>query len=332
MRKTMPANLPPPYFEAEKRYREGRTPEEKIEALEEMLTIMPKHKGTDKLRADLRKRIAKHKSDAQQKKGSAKGVSLYNIEKEGAAQAILIGVPNVGKSSLVAALTNAKPEVADFPNSTWKPTPGMANFENIQFQLIDTPPVPPEFTDPGFTDLLRRTDIIVVVVDILGDPLQHWDETLAFLKDLRVFPENVPIPGDLKKAPFVKKMLLAVNKVDDEKTDEDYQVFLELGDIPVPSIPMSVLAGYNLSGFLKKIYEMSGLIRVYTKTPGKDPDLKSPFVLQSDSTLENLAEEIHKDFVTRLKFAKVWGKSVFDGQMVQRDYILRDGDIVEIHI
>ncbi|MHC1728518.1 MAG: GTPase [Syntrophobacteraceae bacterium] len=328
----MPANLPPPYFEAEKRYREGRTPEEKIEALEEMLTIMPKHKGTDKLRADLRKRIAKHKSDAQQKKGAAKGVSLYNIEKEGAAQAILIGVPNVGKSSLVAALTNAKPEVADFPNSTWKPTPGMANFENIQFQLVDTPPVPQEFVDPGLTDLLRRTDIIVIVIDLHGDPLQHWDDTLSFLNGLRIFPAKVPIPADLKKAPFVKKILLAVNKVDNEKADEDYRVFLELCDIPVPSLPISVLAGYNLAEFLKKIYEIGGLIRVYTKTPGKEPDLKSPFVLHRESTLENLAEEIHKDFLTKLKFAKVWGKSVFDGQMVQRDYVLQDGDIVEIHI
>ena len=162
----MPANLPPPYFEAEKRYREGKTAEKKIEALEEMLTIMPKHKGTDKLRADLRKRIAKHKSDARQKKGPAKGVTAYNIEREGAAQVIIVGPPNVGKSSIVAALTNAKPEVADFPHTTWKPTPGMANFENIQFQLIDTPAVPTEFIDPGLTDLLRRTDIIVVVVDI----------------------------------------------------------------------------------------------------------------------------------------------------------------------
>ena len=328
----MPANLPPPYFEAEKRYREGKTSEEKIEALEEMLMIMPKHKGTDKLRADLRKRIAKHKSEAQQKKGSAKGVTAYSIEREGAAQAIIVGVPNVGKSSIVAALTNAKPEVADFPHSTWKPTPGMANFENIQFQLIDTPPVPTEFIDPGLTDLLRRTDIIVVVVDIQGDPLQQLEDTMTFLNGLRIYPPGAPIPADLKKAPFIKKVLLAVNKVDDESAEEDYRAFQELCELPLPSIPISILAGYNLSEFLRKIYEMADVIRVYTKSPGKEPDLKSPFVLPKDSTLEELAEEIHKDFVSKLKFAKVWGRSVFDGQMVQRDYVLQDGDIVEIHI
>jgi hypothetical protein len=328
----MPANLPPPYFEAEQRYREGKTPEEKIEALEEMLTIMPKHKGTDKLRADLRRRIAKHKSDAQQKKGSGKAVTAYGIEKEGAAQVIIVGVPNVGKSSIVAALTNAKPDVADFPHSTWKPTPGMADYENIQFQLIDTPPVPSEFTDPGLTDLLRRTDVIVIVVDIQADPLQQMDDAVGFLNDLRIYAPGMPVAADLKKAPFIKKILLLVNKVDDESNYEDYRAFLELSEIGLPVVPVSVLAGFNLSSFLKKIYEMTDLIRVYTKTPGKEPDLGSPFVLLRDSTVEELAGEIHKDFVTKLKFAKVWGKSVFDGQMVQRDYVLQDGDIVEIHI
>jgi ribosome-interacting GTPase 1 len=328
----MPANLPPPYFEAEKRYREAKTSEEKIEALEEMLTIMPKHKGTDKLRADLRKRIAKQKSESLQKKGSAKGVTAYNIEREGAAQAIIVGVPNVGKSSIVAALTNAKPEVAEFPHSTWKPAPGMANFENIQFQLIDTPPVPTEFIDPGLVDLLRRTDIIVVVIDIQDDPLQQLEAAMTFLNGLRIYPPGVPIAAELKKAPFIKKVLLLANKVDDEAARQDYLAFCELCEMPLPSVPISIRAGYNLLEFLRKIYEMAGVIRVYTKSPGKEPDLKSPFVLPRRSTLGELAEEIHKDFVSKLRFAKVWGKSVFDGQMVQRDYVLQDGDIVELHI
>ncbi len=328
----MPANLPPPYFEAEKRYREGRTPEEKIEALEEMLTIMPKHKGTDKLRADLRKRIAKHKSEAQQKKGAAKRDTNYNIDREGAAQAIILGVANVGKSSIVAALTNAKPEVADFPHSTWKPTPGMANYENVQFQLVDTPPIPMEFIDPGLTDLLRRTDIIVPVVDIQGDPLQQLEDVVSFLNGLRIYAPGMPVPADLRKAPFIKKILLAVNKVDSSSMEEDYLAFLDLCEAPLPSIPLSIRAGYNLREFLKKLYAMAEIIRVYTKSPGKDPDLKSPFVLPRESRLEDLAEEIHKDFVMKLKFAKVWGTSVFNGQMVQRDYVLQDGDIVEIHI
>jgi len=208
----------------------------------------------------------------------------------------------------------------------------MANFENIQFQLIDTPPVPTEFIDPGLSDLLRRTDIITVVVDIRADPIQQIEDVMSFLNGLRVYPPKAPIATDLKKAPFIKKTLLLVNKVDNELDEEDYRAFLELCELPLPSIPVSVLAGYNLSGFLKEIYGMASLIRVYTKSPGKEPDLGSPFVLLKDSTLEELAEQIHKDFVTKLKFAKVWGRSVFDGQMIQRDYVLQDGDIVEIHI
>ena len=140
----MPANLPPHYFQAEKRFREAKTPSEKIEALEEMLTIMPKHKGTDKLRADLRRKIAKFKTQSQQKKGGARRETAYSIEREGAAQVVVIGPANVGKSSLIAALSNATPEVADFPHSTWKPVPGMAPYENIQFQLVDTPPMSEE--------------------------------------------------------------------------------------------------------------------------------------------------------------------------------------------
>jgi ribosome-interacting GTPase 1 len=116
----LPANLPPAYFEAENRYREAKTPAEGIAALEEMLAIMPKHKGTDKLKADLRRRISKLKSKQQEKKKLGRRDRGYKIEKEGVGQVVLIGEPNVGKSSLVAALTNADPQVAEFPHSTWK--------------------------------------------------------------------------------------------------------------------------------------------------------------------------------------------------------------------
>lgn len=328
----MPANLPPPYFEAEKRYREAKTPEDKIEVLEEMLTIMPKHKGTDKLRADLRRRIAKHKVEGQQKKGLAKRETAFSVEREGAVQATVIGAANSGKSSLVAVLTNAKPEVADFPHSTWKPTPGMANFENVQLQLVDTPPVPAEFIDPGMSDLLRRTDIVVILVDIHGDPLQQLEDCLDFLAGLRIYPFGMEVPEDLKKTPFRKKVLVAVNKVDDDAAGQDYEAFVELSEPPVPCIGISTRTGHNLHGFLEAVFDLAEMIRVYTKTPGKEPDIQSPFVLPRESTLEDLASKIHKDFVSRLKFAKVWGKAVFDGQMVHRDYVLKDGDIVEIHL
>ncbi len=328
----MPANLPPLYFEAEKRFREAKTPESKIEALEEMLTIMPKHKGTDKLRADLRRRIAKLKEEAQQKKGGARRDAAFVIEKEGASQIAVIGAPNTGKSALVAALTNATPEVAEFPHTTWKPTPGMAPYENIQFQLVDTPPITRDYLDPWMADLMRRADMLLVMLDLHADPLQQLEETLAVLRDLRIFPEGFPIPGDLKKPPFIKKTLIVMNKVDNDNQLGDFQAFLELAELNLPSLGISLRAGWNLKGLLELLYRLSGVIRVYTKVPGKEPNRSAPFVLAKMTTLEELAGKIHKDFVSKLKFAKIWGPTVYDGQMVQRDYVLQEGDVVEIHL
>ena len=328
----MPANLPPHYFVAEKRYREAKSPELKVGALEEMLTIMPKHKGTDKLRADLRRKISRFKTQSQQKKGVSRRESAYSIEREGAAQVVVLGPPNVGKSSLIATLTNATPEVADFPHSTWKPVPGMAPYENIQFQLIDTPPLSGEYIDPLFADLIRRGDILVILLDLHGDALGQLESTLSLLKELRIFPEGVPVPTDLKKPPFIKKVLIVVNKMDETADEEDYEVFLELSEIKLACLGISTHTKKNLDAFIEKIYDISGIIRVYTKVPGKEPDLSAPFVLPEESTLGDLAMKIHKDFTKKLEFAKIWGRAVFDGQMVQKDYVLQDGDVAEIHI
>jgi len=328
----MPANLPPTYFEAEKRYREAQSPVAKVEILEEMLSIMPKHKGTDKLRGELRRKISKLKAQSQKKRGTSRKETAYSIEKEGAAQVVVVGPPNVGKSSLIAALTNASPEVADFPHSTWKPTPGMAPYENIQFQLIDTPPITREYIDPWMADLIRRADIVVILLDLKKDTLEQLENTLSILQELRVFPKGACIPEDLKKQPFIKKMLVAVNKMDEPEEEEDYEVFLELSDIKLPSLGISIHTGRHLKAFIEKIYEISEIIRVYTKAPGKEPDMNAPFVLPKDSILEDLAAKIHKDFTEKLKFARVWGGLVFDGQMVQKDYVLQEGDVAEIHI
>ena len=293
---------------------------------------MPKHKGTDKLRASLRTRISKFKTQSQKKKGASRRETAYSIDKEGAAQILVIGPPNVGKSSLIATLTNAKPEVADFPHSTWKPTPGMVIFEDIQFQLVDTPPIARDYIDPWMADLIRRADILIILLDIHADPLEQLESTLSILQELRVFPKDNHIPEDLKKPPFIKKMLVAVNKIDETGDEEDYGIFLELSETELPTIGISTYTKRGLNVLIEKIYDISGIIRAYTKAPGKDPDSSAPFVLPKDSTLEDLSTKIHKDFTKKLKFAKIWGKAVFDGQMVQRDYVLQDGDVVEIHI
>ncbi|MDO9529104.1 MAG: TGS domain-containing protein [Syntrophales bacterium] len=328
----MPANLPPAYLEAEKRCREAKTPDAKVEVLEEMLTILPKHKGTDKLRADLRRRISKFKDQALHKKGVSKRKTAFSIDKEGAAQVVVVGSPNAGKSALVDILTNASPEVAAFPHTTQKPTPGMVPYEDIQFQLVDTPPITKDYIDPLMADLIRRADIVVILLDLYADTLQQFEDIMYILQTFRIFPEKASIPEDLKKPPIIKKMLVVANKMDKPEDEEDFEIFLELSEVTLPCLGISVRTGKNLMAFVEKIYDLSQVIRVYTKSPGKKPDMNAPFVIPRESTLEDMAGKIHKDFVEKFKHAKIWGKSVRDGQMVQRDYIMQDGDVVEMHI
>ncbi len=327
----MPANLPPNYFEAEKDFREAKTPDAKVEALEEMLSIIPKHKGTDKLRADLRRRLSKFKDQSQKKKGGSRRKAAFSISKEGAAQVALIGPPNAGKSSLVDLLTNTSPEISDFPHTTQKPTPGMAPYEDIQYQLVDTPPITKEYMEPLMGDLIRHADILVVLLDLHGSTLQQYEDVMDILHSLRVYADKNEVPLDLRKAPFIKKILVALNKMDKVEDIEDLDVFMELTDIRLPCIGMSARTGKNIPLFMKHIFDLSEVIRVYTKSPGKEPDMKAPYVIPRGSTLEELAGRVHKDFVETLKNARIWGRAVRDGQMVQRDYVMQDCDIVEIH-
>jgi ribosome-interacting GTPase 1 len=174
--------------------------------------------------------------------------------------------------------------------------------------------------------------MIMLVIDLRGDPLQQLQDSLSMLRDWRIFPKGTEIPENLTKSPFIKRMLVAVNKMDADKDQEDYQVFLELSEIKLSCIGISVHKGRNLSALVEKIYDLFEIIRVFTRAPGKAHDPTAPFVLPRDSKLEDLAEKVHKDFKEKLKYAKVWGKAVYEGQMVQRDYTLHDGDVVELHI
>ena len=328
----MPANLPPDYFEAEKRYRAAKSPAEKIACLEQMLTIMPKHKGTDKLRADLRKRISKLKSASQSKKKLGRRDSAFKIDKEGAGQVVIVGPANVGKSALVATLTNANPEVADFPMTTWKPTPGMMPVKNIQIQLVDTPPLGKEYVEPELLDLIRRSDVILLVVDLHTDPIQQLEDTVALLDEYRMVPSHLQASFKEHRGLTFIPFLVLANKNDDESTDENFEIFRELLEDNWPMLSISAETGRNLDLLKEALVDQLKIIRVYSKAPGKEPDLTAPFVLKRGGTVEEFAGKVHKDFVENLKVAKVWGETVFDGQMVQRDHVLQDGDIVELHI
>ena len=328
----MPTNLPPEALEAEQRYRAARSVAEKIACLEDFMSAIPKHKGTDKLRADLRKRLSKLKSVAQSQKKVSRQESPFQIDKEGAGQVVVVGPANVGKPALVTALTNATPEVADYPYTTWTPTPGMMPMENIQIQLIDTPPLNRDYVEPELIELIRRSDLILLVVDLQGYPIQQLEDTIALLQENRIMPHHLKDRYTEKRLLTLLPLLVLVNKNDDQSTDEDFEVLCELFEEVWPLLPVSATTGRNLERLKQVVFERLEIIRVYSKPPGKEPDLNAPFVLKKGSTVEEFAGKVHQDFLEQLKSARVWGSGVYDGQMVGRDHVLHDGDVVELRI
>ena len=328
----MPTNLPPEYFKIEEQFREAKTNQEKLTLLEDMLRVVPKHKGTDHLRADLRRKLSKLKDASQSKSKLGRATSVFSIEKEGAGTAVLVGAANTGKSALVAALTNANPEVAPYPMTTWKPTPGMMPIENIQVQLIDTPPIDRDFVESEFVDLIRRADLILLVVDLRDFPMEQLEETVQFLEERRIVPLNKrdDFPEGLRWAgiPF----LVLVNKCDDESQLEDYQVFCELLEEDWATHPVSAETGFGIDGMKQAVFDVLDIIRIYSQAPGRAPDLNSPFVMRRGASVEEFAAKVHQDFAKGLKSARVWGSGDFEGQLVSRDYLLHDGDVVELRI
>jgi ribosome-interacting GTPase 1 len=328
----MPTNLPPECLKAEQRYRAAKSAEEKAATLEEWLSTIPKHKGTDKLRADLRRRLSKLKAASETSKSTSKQASAFHIGREGAGQVVLVGPTNVGKSALLAALTNATPEVADYPFTTWKPTPGMMPVEDVQIQLIDTPPLNREAVEPELIDLIRRSDLILLVVDLQTYPIEQLEETIAFLQEQRIAPqhlqERTSEPGHLTFIP----LLVLANKNDDESSDADFEVLCELLGDEWPLLPVSAATGRHLEQLKRAVFEGLEIMRIYSKPPGKPPDMSAPFVLKKGSTVAELAGKVHQDFIRNLKSARVWGSAAFDGQMVGRDHVLQDRDVVELRI
>jgi ribosome-interacting GTPase 1 len=328
----MPTNLLPDYYRLEELYREAQTNEEKIRYLEEMMAIVPKHKGTDHLRADLRRKLAKLKEASEAKKGSGKYSSPFHIDREGAGQVVLVGPTNAGKSSLVAALTNAAPDVAEYPFTTWTPTPGMMEAENVQIQLIDTPSLDREHIEGELINLIRRADLILLVVDLQAFPTEQIESTIAFLEERRIAPLRRQEQYVEERGFVFVPLLVVVNKCDDESADEDFAVLRELLEEDWPLIRVSATTGRNFDRLKQTVFERLEIMRVYAKPPGKDADLSRPFVLKKGSTVEEFAGKVHKDFIDNLKAARVWGSATHDGLMVSRDHVLQDGDIVELRI
>lgn len=323
----MPANLTPDYRAAEERFRQAVTAEEKLEALQEMLSTIPKHKGTEKMQADIKRRIARLR-DEQRRTGGPKRRPAYFVDREGAGQVALVGPPNAGKSSLLAALSAAQPEVAAYPYTTRMPQPGMVRFENVQVQLVDLPPLAREFTPPWLLGVVRAADALAIVFDLGDDDLlSQAEETFALLREGNV----VPVDGEPQER-HERRALVIATKSDLPHAGEHRQLLLEVLPPGLPLLAVSALSGEGMEALPGALLGLLQKIRIYTKAPGKKPDYDAPFVVRVGTTIIEAAATVHKDIARDLKYARVWGKGTFDGQMVQRDYVLQDGDVVEFHV
>jgi uncharacterized protein len=324
----MPANLTPQYLEAESRFKSAKTTEEKIAVLEEMQATIPRHKGTEKMQADIKRRISKLRAEQQRKPTSRAGL-IHRVDKEGAGQVALIGPPNSGKSQLVRSLTRAAPEVADYPFTTRLPLPGMLHFEDIQIQLVDLPPVHPEFAESWLYQIIRNADASLVVID-LSDPdlLEDLETTLAELTRAKV---QLGDATPTETGWLNKRTLLVANKLDQPAARDNLEILRELYGERFRILPVSAESGAGLEELRRGVFDLLGIVRVYSKAPGKKADFTAPYVLKRGSHLADFASHVHKDFATQLKYARVWGHGRFEGQMINRDYLLQDKDVIELH-
>jgi len=325
----MPANLTPVYLKADKWFREATTDEEKILALEEMMRVIPKHKGTEHIQADLRKKMSALKESAEKKKKASHGFDIFHIPKTGAGQVVLLGLPNSGKSSIVAATTHAKAHIADFPFTTSIPLPGIAQFEDIKIEIVDMPPITADFAPAGIINAYRNCDLIGVCIDLSGNIAEQVKVCFDFLEEKRLLlNEGTNSLG--------RKCFIIATKTDissPEKIDELKKILIK----PYEITAISVNDRTSLDKMLAEIFRMLNIVRIYAKKPGHEPDMKEPFILRKGSTVMDLAQSIHRELAEKFKNARCWpsagsGGKIHDGQNVHKTHILCDKDIIELHL
>jgi ribosome-interacting GTPase 1 len=329
----MPANLTPDYLAAEARFREAVTTEEKLAALDEMYATIPKHKGTEKLRADIKRRISKLRERDKQAGKKGKRFDEFHVEKQGAGQIVLLGPPNAGRSTLLSRLTLAEPEVGDYPYTTRVPMPGMMEFEDVLVQLVDTPPIDGEHTEGGLISLARGADAVAIVLDASDNELLDEIEEIRqeTAKSRTVLVGLGSHEADSGAGAVTRSTLVIANKIDLPGASDNFDVLEEVYGSEFGIYPISALTGEGLERLRQALFDLLGIIRVYTKVPGKPPDRDRPFTIKKGSTLMDFAADVHKDFVRHLRFARAWGRHHLDGAQIGRDHVLEDGDVVELH-
>lgn len=327
----MPANLPPDYFSAEKRFREAKSIDEKIAILEEMMAIMPKHKGTDRLHGDLKRKMAKLKESKETQKKSGTRKEHWQIEKEGAGQVVVVGAPNSGKSQLIRALTNAEPQVADYPFTTRAPVPGMMKHEDIQIQLIELPALTKDVMETWLPNAIFMANFMIIVIDLSSDKLLEDIEAVFDQIEKR----RIKIVSDIPEAEepgyrYIRSLIIG-NKFELPASTDNLALLQEWLSGRIKVVPCSAADPSTCRRIPEEIFKSLHIIRVYPKRPGKKLLKEDPLVMPAGSTVIEAAKELHKDIAAKLKFARGWGEGIYDGQHLARDFVLKDGFILEFH-
>ena len=330
----MPANLTPQYLQAEEDYRRAASPEDQLACLQVMLREIPKHKGTEKLQADLKRRISETKKELAADRRAGRRARGVRIPRQGAGTAILLGGPNAGKSRLLATLTHAAPEVAAYPFTTHVPAPGMMPWEDIMIQLVDTPPITAEHMDPYTPGLIRSADLALLMVNLGSDDgIEQCQDVIDRLNQIKTRLGRESRVDDEDPGLCYKQTFLVPNKIDLPAAAERLELLHELVPLDFREYVISAQEGTGLAELRRAIYDAIDVVRVYTKHPSaKEADLDRPFTVRRGSTLLELAGQVHKDYLEGLRFARVWGDAVHAGTVVKGDYVLRDKDIVELHM
>ena len=330
----MAVNLPPHYHDAEARYKKAQTPEDKLAALREMWVLLPKHKASEKVQADLKTKISELTDQIEAAKQGPKKAApgTFKVPRQGAGTVVLVGPPNSGKSLLMTKVTKATPAVAPYPFTTREPVPGMMDYEDVRVQLIDLPPITADHYESFVTDVTRAADAAVLFLDLADD--DGPAATAAVVERLKaarreLVPPGSPPPDD--PAVYALPTLLVANKGDDEAADIRLEIAREEFGTRFPLLIVSAEKGDGLDVLRKAVYDALGVMRIYTKQPGKPADMTSPFTPLVGATVAELAGKVHRDLEDAVKSARVWGHGVHDGQTVGRDHVLHDMDVVELH-
>lgn len=328
----MPANLTQKYRNAEQAFRQAQTPDEELEALQFMLRELPKHKGTDKLQADLKQKISRAKLIAESATKVGKR-SSFRLPRQGAGRVVLLGGPNAGKSQLLKTLTRAEPEVAPYPFTTHQPAPGMMAWEDVFIQLVDTPPITPDHFDPATQGLIRGADLVLFLVDVGTD--DGIDPAIEALSRIQATKTQLGLLTEFDETDIGvsrTRTFLIPSKIELDGSQDRLAMFHEFYSCDFDSYSVSAVEELGLEPLRNAIFAALDVVRIYTKMPNrKEPDYEKPFTIKRGGTLLDVAQLIHKDLVANFKHARVWGSDVHDGTIVRGDYVVHDRDVVEIH-